>query len=71
MLISEIEAQLKALREKHGDLPCFIQDREQACYTKEISPNCLNVGNNVNYCVQANGEWGIIETWGLKIGARI
>lgn len=24
MLISEIEAQLKALREKHGDLPVYV-----------------------------------------------
>lgn len=26
MVISELEAQLKALREKHGDLPTVIED---------------------------------------------
>lgn len=34
MLISELEAQLKDIREEHGDLPCYRYDSEH--YHKKI-----------------------------------
>lgn len=40
MLISELEAQLKALREKHGDFPVRYRD---AHYYMEIDAEDVNV----------------------------
>lgn len=71
MLISELEARLKELREKHGDLPVFVTDRLSSSFHEDLNPAYLHVCNNVQYHPNFKGDWVTIETWGLHISNSI
>ena len=66
MNITELIKHLEALREKHGDLPCFIHYND-SCFAEEIESKYLVVCENPIHLPDAKGmEWNAEMVKGVK-----